>query len=130
MEMAFHLPEQQIASVNYLEIPARKPIRFLITAQAPMNSFWVPGLSGQIFAMPGMRTELNLIASTQDKFYGSSANISGQGFAHMHFTVNSTSEEQFATWVGQLKQQGQPWILQAMRSWPAPELQMTSLTTS
>ena len=58
----FIYPEEQIASVNFFQFPAGTPVRFEITADAPMNSFWIPHLGGQIYAMPGMQTLLHLIA--------------------------------------------------------------------
>lgn len=95
----FIYPEERLALVNYLEIPVGRPIRFEITADAPMNSFWIPHLGGQIYAMPKMRTELNLIADEAGVFRGSSANISGDGFADMYFTVKASSPEEYAAWV-------------------------------
>jgi cytochrome o ubiquinol oxidase subunit II len=102
----FLYPEQGIATLNYLKIPENTPIDFEITADAPMNSFWVPQLGGQIFAMPGMRTELHLIAEEPGRFYGSSANLSGVGFAAMHFEVEATSRDEFDRWAAQVKQAG------------------------
>jgi cytochrome o ubiquinol oxidase subunit 2 len=61
----FIYPEEQIATVNYLAIPVGRPVRFEITADAPMNSFWIPRLGGQIYAMSGMLTSLNLVANTK-----------------------------------------------------------------
>ena len=58
----FIYPEQEIATVNYIKFPVNTPIHFEITADAPMNSFWIPQLGGQIYAMPAMRSQLNLIA--------------------------------------------------------------------
>ena len=73
----FIYPEQGIASVNLVEFPADVPVRFELTADAPMNSFWVPSLGGQIMVMPGMQTQLNLMASRVGDYQGASANISG-----------------------------------------------------
>jgi len=95
----FIYPQQHIASVNMLEIPQGTPINFEITSDAPMNSFWIPQLGGQIYAMPGMTTQLHLIADQPGTFQGLSANISGEGFAGMKFAVQSTSEQQFQLWV-------------------------------
>ncbi len=95
----FIYPEEKVASVNSLHIPEDTPIHFFITADAPMNSFWIPSLGGQIYAMPGMRTELHLIANEQGSFRGSSANISGEGFAGMHFMTKATSEDAYKEWV-------------------------------
>ena len=82
----FIYPEQNIATVNVVYIPVNRPIEFQITADAPMNSFWIPELGGQIYAMTGMSTELNLIANQTGTFTGRSANYSGEGFARMSFT--------------------------------------------
>ena len=95
----FLYPEQGIASVNFLQIPEKTPIYFEISADAPMNSFWIPRLGGQIYAMPGMRSKLHLIAQETGDFRGSSANLSGDGFAHMHFVTRASSKEAFDQWV-------------------------------
>lgn len=95
----FIYPEQRIASVNYLQIPEKTPINFEITADAPMNSFWIPKLGGQVYAMNGMQTKLHLLADRPGEYQGSSANISGPGFAGMKFITKATSEAEFADWV-------------------------------
>lgn len=100
----FIYPEEQIAMVNFLQIPENTPIHFEITADAPMNSLWIPHLGGQIYAMPAMRTELNLIANETGDFRGSSANISGEGFAGMHFITRASTAEDYKKWVSKVKE--------------------------
>jgi len=95
----FIYPEQGVASVNRLEVPINRPIEFKITADAPMNSFWIPKLGGQIYAMPGMATTLNLNATESGKYTGLSTNISGEGYADMQFPVYARSPEGFEEWV-------------------------------
>lgn len=95
----FIYPEQGIAAVNFVQFPEKTPINFEITSDAPMNSFWIPQLGGQIYAMPAMRSKLHLIANEPGSFRGCSANISGSGFAGMKFTAQSSSEEDFNQWV-------------------------------
>lgn len=104
----FLYPEQGIATLNYVQFPAKTPIAFEITSDAPMNSFWIPQLGGQIYAMPAMRTKLHLIANEPGTFRGASANISGTGFASMHFVAEACSEETFAAWVSTVRASGQP----------------------
>lgn len=99
----FIYPEQNIATINYLQIPEKTPINFEITADAPMNSFWIPQLGGQIYAMPAMRSKLHLIADTVGNYRGCSSNISGSGFAGMYFDVKASSQADFDEWVGQVK---------------------------
>lgn len=100
----FIYPEEQIASLNFLQFPEKTPLRFEITADAPMNSFWIPSLGGQIYAMPAMRTLLNLIADETGDFRGSSANISGKGFAGMHFIARSSTDEDYSQWIKSVKE--------------------------
>lgn len=102
----FLYPEEKIASVNFLQIPTKTPVHFEITADAPMNSLWIPHLGGQIYAMPNMRTELHLVADETGDFFGSSANLSGIGFAGMHFITRASSEEEYRQWVEEAKQSG------------------------
>jgi len=99
----FIYPDQGIATVNYLQIPTDTPVEFQITADAPMNSFWVPQLGGQVYAMAGMSTQLSLMATVPGLYNGSSANISGKGFAGMKFLVNATDDNDFDTWVGSVR---------------------------
>lgn len=95
----FIYPEQGIASVNYLQVPEGVPLAFEVTADAPMNSLWIPALGGQIYAMTGMTNRLHLLASEEGEYAGMSANYSGEGFADMRFVVQATSQEEFDAWV-------------------------------
>ncbi|MBI2811734.1 MAG: ubiquinol oxidase subunit II, partial [Candidatus Melainabacteria bacterium] len=95
----FIYPDQGIATINEIKFPEKTPINFVITADAPMNSFWIPQLGGQIYAMPGMRSKLHLIANEPGSYRGSSANISGDDFAGMVFTAVSSTQEDFDKWV-------------------------------
>lgn len=100
----FIYPDEKIASVNFVQFPKETPIHFEITADAPMNSFWIPDLGGQIYAMPKMRTELYLIANELGDFRGVSANISGEGFAGMHFMTRSSTKEDYQKWIDSAKE--------------------------
>lgn len=95
----FIYPEQNIATVNYVQVPVGTPVKFQLTADAPMNSLWIPSLGSQMYAMSGMSTELNLIANEAGDYQGSSANISGRGFAGMKFTAHAGSQQEFDQWV-------------------------------
>ncbi len=100
----FIYPDEKIACVNFVQFPQQTPLDFNITADAPMNSFWIPQLGGQIYAMPGMNTQLHLIADEPGSFKGSSSNLSGLGFAGMKFTAKATSQSDFEAWVVAAKQ--------------------------
>jgi cytochrome o ubiquinol oxidase subunit 2 len=105
----FVYPEQGIATVNYVAIPAKTPITFALTADsAPMNSFWIPQLSGQMYAMPGMTTPLRVIADTTGEYAGRAAEINGEGLAGMTFTVKAVTQADFLDWVSSVKQSAPP----------------------
>lgn len=95
----FIYPDEGIATINYIRFPVDQPILFQITADAPMNSFWIPALGGQIYAMPAMRSEINLIANKKGTFRGLSSNISGTGFSKMTFNAEATSTADYQSWV-------------------------------
>src|ERR1700733_9258526 len=94
----FIYPDQGIASVNRLIIPAATPISFDLTSAGVMNSFFVPQLGSQIYTMARMVTHLQLLASAAGTYSGFSVQFSGNGFADMQFTADAVSPEQFAQW--------------------------------
>lgn len=99
----FIYPAQHVASVNFFQFPVGTPLNFQVTADAPMNSFWIPQLGGQIYAMPGMSTQLHLMADRAGDYNGWSANISGDGFARMTFTARAGSQADFDAWLKRAK---------------------------
>ncbi|CAM3846109.1 cytochrome c oxidase subunit II [Alicyclobacillus pomorum] len=99
----FQYPGQKIATVNYCYIPTNRPIQFILTANAPMNSFWVPQLGGQEYTMPGMAMQLWLQADKPGVYHGRGAQFTGKGFAHMTFDVTATSQAQFDAWAKQIQ---------------------------
>ena len=103
----FIYPEQGIATVNEFAAPIDRPVRFRISATSVMNSFYIPALAGQIYAMPGMETKLHGVFNEPGEFVGFSANYSGAGFSGMRFTAKSLDPAEFDAWVEQARQQGQ-----------------------
>jgi cytochrome o ubiquinol oxidase subunit 2 len=103
----FIYPDQKIATINYVQIPVNRQIRFLITSDAPMNSLLIPRLAGQIYAMGGMRTQLHLAANQIGVYRGFSSNFSGGGFSGMHFKVHVTSQQDYNAWVNKTKRSPQ-----------------------
>ena len=104
----FIYPDQGVAAVNQLVIPAGTPIAFRLTSATVMNSFFVPQLGSQIYTMGGMTTHLNLLADQPGEFPGFSANYSGDGFSWMRFVVKSVPTADFNTWLAQVRGAGSP----------------------
>ncbi|WKE63914.1 ubiquinol oxidase subunit II [Gallaecimonas kandeliae] len=100
----FIYPEQKIATVNELVFPKGVPVKFEITSGTVMNSFFIPQLGGQIYAMAGMTTQLHLQADEAGTYAGLSANYSGAGFSDMKFSAIATPTDQdFDNWVAKVK---------------------------
>lgn len=116
----FIYPQQHIATVNFLELPVNTPVRFLITADAPMNSFDIPRLAGQIYAMSGMQTKLNILATKEGDYRGLSTNYSGEGFADMYFTAHVGTMDEFNQWVSATQKSKQKLTMDAYNQLAQP----------
>ncbi len=99
----FIYPEQRIAVVNELVFPTDTPLSIRITSDTVMNSFVIPALGGQIYAMAGMQTRLHLLADKPGRFVGRNIQYSGRGFADQQFDAIATSNDEFETWVAKVK---------------------------
>jgi cytochrome o ubiquinol oxidase subunit II len=102
----FIYPDQGIASVNELVVPAGTPVHLKLTSASVMNTFFVPQLGGMIYTMNGMADDLYLQADQPGVFYGQSAHFSGDGFSDMHFDVQAVPPAQFAAWTSQTRGAG------------------------
>ncbi|MBK3774663.1 ubiquinol oxidase subunit II [Azospirillum aestuarii] len=102
----FIYPEYGIATVNEVAAPVDRPIRFNITSSTVMNSFYIPALAGQIYAMAGMETKLHAVINEPGSYKGFSANYSGAGFSHMRFTFHGLVGDGFDKWVADIKAGG------------------------
>ena len=102
----FIYPDQHVASVNQLVVPAGVPIHFSLTSASVLNAFFIPQLGSMIYTMNGMTSELNLQADAPGEFRGISSHFSGDGFPGMHFQVRAVPAEDFASWVASTRQSG------------------------
>src|SRR5262249_22030557 len=102
----FIYPDQGVAALNQLVVPAGTPVKFRLTSATVMNSFFVPQLGSQIYTMGGMTTHLNLLADNPGEFIGFSANFSGEGFSQMRFVVKSVPAGDFNAWLEQVRGSG------------------------
>jgi cytochrome o ubiquinol oxidase subunit II len=102
----FIYPDYGIATVNELAAPVNRPIAFRITASSVMNSFYIPALAGQIYAMPAMQTRLNAVINKVGVYQGFSANYSGAGFSGMRFAFHGVEDADFDKWIAAAKAGG------------------------
>jgi cytochrome o ubiquinol oxidase subunit 2 len=94
----FIYPDQGVATVNQLVVPAGAPVSFRLTSATVWNAFFVPQMGTMIYTMPRMTTRLNLQADRQGTYQGLSSHFSGDGFPGMQFQVQALPPDQFAMW--------------------------------
>ncbi len=100
----FLYPDYGIASVNELRMPVGTPVNFEITADSPMSAFWIPNLGSQTYAMNGMTSRVSFRADKEGSFRGSNTNISGEGYAAMHFqAIAMKNQKDFDAWASKVK---------------------------
>jgi len=99
----FIYPDQHVAMVNRLVLPVGRPVHFRLTSQTVMNSFFIPQLGSQIYAMPRMISQLSLLADHAGTYEGLSAQFSGAGFSDMHFDTVVLPQNRFAAWLSGAK---------------------------
>jgi cytochrome o ubiquinol oxidase subunit 2 len=102
----FLYPEQHVASLNRLVVPAGVPVHFRLTSASVMNAFFVPRLGSMIYTMNGMATQLTLQADQPGSYRGLSSHYSGDGFSGMHFSVDALPQDQFEAWVADTQASG------------------------
>ena len=104
----FIYPDHGIATVGEFTIPVDHPASMVLTTDTVMQSFVIPALGGQIYAMPGMQTKLNLIASQLGSMEGENTQFNGDGFAQQKFMTHVVPVEEFDAWVEEVKQNSVP----------------------
>jgi cytochrome o ubiquinol oxidase subunit II len=100
----FIYPDQNIATVNQITFPVNVPVSFKITSDTVMASFFIPQLGSQIYAMAGMQTQLHLLADKPGSYAGHNQQLTGRGYANMHFKANAVSSEEFQAWLQKVRQ--------------------------
>ena len=100
----FIYPDHRIAAVNQLVFPAKVPLRFRITSDTVMTSFFIPQLGSQIYAMAGMQTRLYLIADEPGVYDGQNQQFSGRGYTDMNFKAIAVSKKEYEAWMQKVKQ--------------------------
>jgi cytochrome o ubiquinol oxidase subunit II len=104
----FIYPEQHIATVGIAAFPADRPVHLSLTSDTVMQSFFIPALGSQIYAMAGMVTQLNLSANATGNFDGKNTQFNGDGFQKQRFTASAMEPQAFLKWVAMVRSQGKP----------------------
>jgi cytochrome c oxidase subunit 2 len=83
-----------------LVIPANTKVRFLITANDVIHSWWVPELAVKRDAIPGFINEAWTKVPTEGVYRGRCAELCGKDHGFMPIVVNVVSSEEYGQWLG------------------------------
>ncbi len=104
----FIYPDHGIATVGELGIPIKQQVAMTLTTDTVMQSFMIPALAGQIYAMPGMTTQLHVVADVPETMQGENTQYNGRGFTKQKFLTQAMKPEDFEAWVASVKAHGIP----------------------
>ena len=80
-------------------IPVDTKVRFLITANDVIHSWWVPELAVKRDAIPGFINEAWTKVHTVGVYRGQCAELCGKDHGFMPIVVNVVSKDEYATWL-------------------------------
>ena len=81
-------------------IPVNTKVRFLITGNDVIHSWWVPDLAVKRDAIPGFINETWTKANREGVYRGQCAELCGKDHGFMPIVVNVVSKEEYALWLG------------------------------
>lgn len=84
---------------NPLVLPINKKIRFLMTGNDVIHSWWVPELAIKKDAIPGFINETWTRINTPGTYRGQCAELCGAQHGFMPIVVKAVTEEEFADWL-------------------------------
>ncbi len=88
-----------------LVIPVDTKVRFLVTANDVIHSWWVPELAVKKDAIPGFINETWTRANEVGTYRGQCAELCGKDHGFMPIVVEVVSKEDYATWLGEKQEQ-------------------------
>jgi len=88
-----------------LVVPIHKKIRFLVTANDVVHSWWVPSLGIKRDAIPGFIYEAWARIDTPGTYRGQCAELCGVNHAYMPIVVKAVTESEYNKWIAEQSKQ-------------------------
>ena len=107
---------------NPLVIPADTKVRFLLTGNDVIHSWWVPDLGVKKDALPGIFTEAWAKTSEVGVYVGECAELCGKDHAFMPIVVEVKPKEEFNTWLAEQKASAAEYASTIGKEWSMDEL--------
>jgi cytochrome c oxidase subunit 2 len=107
---------------NPIVVPVGKKVRFLVTANDVIHSWWVPQLGVKTDAIPGFINEFWTRADEAGTFRGQCAELCGKDHGYMPIVVSAVSPEDFTKWVAMQKDKVAVESASGAKTWSKDEL--------
>ncbi|OUR74620.1 cytochrome c oxidase subunit II [Marinomonas sp. 42_23_T18] len=116
-------------NVNYLlevdeplVVPIGKKIRFLVTSNDVIHSWWVPAFAVKRDAIPGFINESWTRIEEEGVYRGQCAELCGKDHGFMPIVVKAVSDEEYQLWLADKKASIAAEVAAASRVWSLGEL--------
>ena len=114
---------------NYLQevdemvvIPAGKKVRFLITANDVIHSWWMPAFAIKQDAIPGFVNTAWTKVDVPGIYRGKCTELCGKNHGFMPIVVKVVEQDEYEEWVGIKKEEAQKLAELTTKEWTAEEL--------
>jgi cytochrome c oxidase subunit 2 len=107
---------------NPIVVPINQKIRFLITSNDVIHSWWVPDLGWKQDAVPGFINDGWTELSEPGIYRGKCAELSGKDHGFMPIVLEAKSEEDFAQWAADQKAGAAAEAAAATQTWTKDDL--------
>jgi len=107
---------------NRVVVPVNKKIRFLITANDVIHSWWVPALGWKQDAVPGFINDGWTELTEPGVYRGKCAELCGKDHGFMPIVLEAKSEEDYQQWVADQKAGAAAAAAAATRTWTMDDL--------
>jgi cytochrome c oxidase subunit 2 len=94
----FDYPGMGIHTANEVHLPINRPVRFMLSSDDVIHSFWVPAMGGKRDVVPGHLNEFTFTPQTAGEFIGECAEFCGLSHANMQFRVFVQNAVAFDDW--------------------------------
>jgi cytochrome c oxidase subunit 2 len=107
---------------NPIVVPINKKIRFLVTSNDVIHSWWVPALGWKQDAVPGFINDAWTQLSEPGVYRGKCAELCGKDHGFMPIVLVAKTEEDYQSWVEEQKGAAAAEAASATKTWTMDEL--------
>lgn len=107
---------------NELVIPINKRVRFLVTSEDVIHSWWVPDFAIKRDAIPGYVHESWVVVEETGTYRGQCAELCGKDHGFMPIVVRAVEQEEYDSWLAAKQQEAEDVFAIVGKEWSMDEL--------